>query len=354
MNMKRILHINTNKIWRGAEQQVHYLLNNSSVDYDTYLFCPENSALYNKNSSTKKDKLFIYKKRFGVDILAAIKLKNVCKQNKIDLIHLHDSHAINTYLLADFLGINIPCVIHRHVNFPVTSKWKYQHKKILKIICVSNEIKKNLSSFVEEKKLVVVNPGIDISQWSTANDQLRNELNVSSEIKLIGIVSALESEKNIEEFIVIANQISEKRNDVKFIIVGDGSLYKEFNTQNSTLNIIFLGFRNDVQQILSSLDIFLFTSKNEGFGQVLLEAMAAKVPIISSNFSAVNEIIENGKTGFIYKEVENAINNIECLIINNELRNTITEKAFNFVQQFDISLMNKKMEEVYTSIFTNY
>ena len=157
--MKRILHVNSNKVWRGGEQQIQYLLDHSSAEYDIYLFCPENSALYLKNNTTNKNNLFTYKKRFGFDIFAAIKLKNVCKKSQVDLIHLHDSHSINTYLLSNLFGLNIPCVIHRHVNFPVTSKWKYQHKKIQKIICVSNEVKKNLSSFIDdERKLVVVNP----------------------------------------------------------------------------------------------------------------------------------------------------------------------------------------------------
>lgn len=351
--MKQILHVNSNKIWRGGEQQVHYLLNNSSVEYDIYLFCPENSALHLKNIAIKKDKLFVYKKRFGFDVLAAIKLKDVCKKKEIDLIHLHDSHSINTYLLADLLGMNIPCIIHRHVNFPITSKWKYQYKKTQKIICVSNEVKKNLSSFVDEKKLVVVNPGIDISRWSTVNGQLKNELNLSVETKIIGIISALEKEKNINEFISIANKLIEKNIAYHFVVIGDGSLFKEIKTQYSTSNIHFLGFRNDIEKILLSFDVFLFTSKNEGYGQVLLEAMAAKVPVISSNFDAVSEILQHEKTGFIYKDVSDAVQLTEKLVTTQNLRITTIENAYNFVQQFDISLMNKKIENIYKTIFTN-
>ena len=356
---KKVLHIISSTSWRGAEQQVDYMFNSHSAEFEIYLFCAENCALSKRNQD-QKERIFTYKKRFGFDVFAALELKKVCTKNKIDLIHLHDSHAINTYVLADLFGMNIPAIIHRHVNFTISHKWKYQHKKIKKIICVSKEVKRNLVAFISEEKLIVVNPGIKMSQWSMVNGQwnnkIKNELNLSNETKLIGIVAALEKEKNIEEFIAIANKIIEKKNDVHFVIVGDGSLILNLKAQilNLKANIYFLGFRNDIPEILSGFDVFLFTSKNEGFGQVLLEAMASKVPIVSSNFSTVKEIIENGKTGFIYKDIEEAISNIGCLIADVELRNIITKNAFSFVQQFDLSLMNKKIEEVYSSLNIEY
>ena len=354
MMNKKVLHIISSTNWRGGEQQVDYLFNSKSSEYEHYLFCVKDSALSVRNKQYA-DKIFTYKKRLGFDIFAAYQLKKICTENKINLIHLHDSHAINTYIIADIMGMNIPAVVHRHVNFSIKSKWKYQHKKIQKIICVSHEVKQQFLSFISEEKLVVVEPGIDIKRFalnynSSQINLLKKELNIATETKLIGIVSALEKEKNIEEFILIANKISDKRNDIKFIIIGDGSLYDPFKTEHSKQNIIFLGFRNDIPQILSSLDLFLFTSRNEGFGQVILEAMAAKVPVVSSNFPAVKEIIENGKTGFIYNNVDDAVIKMEPLLQNDDLRKTTTENAFGFVQQFNLSLMNKKMETVYSSL----
>jgi glycosyltransferase involved in cell wall biosynthesis len=354
---KKVLHIISSTNWRGGEQQVDYLFNSKSSEYEHYLFCVKDSALSVKNKQNES-KIFTYKKRFGFDLFAAFYLKKICLENNIDLIHLHDSHSINSYIIADIMGMNIPAVVHRHVNFSIKSKWKYQHKKIEKIICVSHEVKWQFLSFISEEKLVVVQPGIDIKRFalnynSSQINLLKKELNIATETKLIGIVSALEKEKNIEEFILIANKISDKRNDIKFIIVGDGSLYDAFKTQHTKHNIIFTGFRNDIPRILSSLDVFLFTSRNEGFGQVILEAMAAKVPVVSSNFPAVKEMIENGKNGFIYNDIDDAVIKMESLLQNDDLRKTTTENAFGFVQQFDISLMNKKVEQIYQQIITN-
>src|SRR5205085_2059089 len=101
-----------------------YMLHSDSENLNQNLFCPEDSEIAKINSSIKS-RIFTYKKLFGFDIFAARKLKNICRENKIDLIHLHDSHAINTFLLAGLMGMNIPAVIHRHVNFTIKSKWKY-------------------------------------------------------------------------------------------------------------------------------------------------------------------------------------------------------------------------------------
>jgi glycosyltransferase involved in cell wall biosynthesis len=355
---KKVLHIISSTSWRGGEQQVHYLLNNISDKYEAYLFCVKDAAIIHKNQHLIH-KIFTYKKRFGFDILAAIELKKICKKNKIDIIHLHDSHAINTYILADWLGNNIPAIIHRHVNFPIHTKWKYQYKKIQKIICVSNEVKKNFIPFIDDKKLEVIYPGIDVNKFQNSElsiqNSLKQELDISNETKLIGIISALEPEKNMEEFIKIAKKISSTRNDIKFVIIGDGSLTTKIKSEILHLKsyIFLLGFRDDIPQILSSLDIFLFTSKNEGFGQVLLEAMASKVPVITSNFGTAKEVIEDKKTGFIYKDINDAVQLIEKMLTTYDLQLTTITNAFNFVQQFDVKEMNEKINNLYETIIYN-
>lgn len=343
--MKTILHISSATTWRGAEQQIDYIINQQNSVYNQVLFAPENSELSKKN----KDKTITFKKRFGVDFLAAIQLKKLCNQNKINLIHLHDSHAINTFIFASFFGLNIPGIIHRHVNFPIKNKWKYRFKKIQKIICVSKEVKKNFIPFIDAEKLEIVYPGIDIKKFE--NDKIP-KIEKNKKEFTVGIVSAIEHEKNIEEFIEIANIISSKRNNITFVIIGDGSLKTMYEKQHS--NIKFLGFQQNIPQQLSMFDVFLFTSKNEGFGQVLIESMAAKVPIITNNFAAANEIIEHEKTGYIYKDVDNAVDLIQQILTTYESRIMTTTNAFNFVQQFDITLMNKKIVNIYNSIFTNH
>ncbi len=339
---KKILHIISSVSWRGGEQQVHYLLNHYSDMYDTYLFCPEGAALAEKNKH-KQDAIFTYKKRFGADVAAALKLKNVVLQNKIDLLHLHDPHAINTYTLARWLGLKVPAVIHRHVNFNVGAGRKYRNELIRQIICVSNTVKGTMKKVAEENKLTVVHPAIDVNRYSVPRAGKENR-----KIR-IGIVSALEKEKNIGSFISIANKMLIKRSDIEFVIVGDGSLRSSLDMNNSSIS--FLGNRDDIPTLLSTFDVFLFTSVNEGFPLVLLEAMAARVPIVTHHFPSANELIEQDRTGFMYRTEEEAIGKIEILLSDVKINHTIIENAFNFAQQFNTAVMNQQVENLYYNIF---
>lgn len=348
--MKKILHINTNTVWRGGEQQIQYLFNHNSDKYDKYLFCVENSELHKKNNALK-ERVFTFKKRFGADVSSAFTLKTLCNKLGITLIHLHDSHAVNIYIAAAFLGLQTPAVIHRRVNIVITNKRKYTHKQIQKIICLSDTVKKKFSFIKEQEKLVVIPPAIALEKFNTKKSNLiKTTLQLPENAILIGIAAALEKEKNIDEFIKIAQAAILKNDLFHFIIIGDGSLYNKYKEKYSTKNIHFLGFRNDIPNLLNELDIFLFTSKNEGYGQVLLEAMASKVPIISSNFPVAKEIISNNENGFIYKTIEDAVDKIEFLTNNTKEKNQLVQHTYKFVQQFDVVLINKKIEEIYSSL----
>ena len=125
------------------------------------------------------------------------------------------------------------------------------------------------------------------------------------------------------------------------------------STKQQKKNIHFLGFREDVKELICGFDVFLFTSKNEGFPLVLLEAMATKIPILSNNFPSVNELLQHQKNGLIYKNVEDAVYKLQLLNSETAQRKQLVENAFQFVQQFDITLMNQRIADVYKSIFTH-
>jgi glycosyltransferase involved in cell wall biosynthesis len=346
---KNILHIISSTQWRGGEQQVHYLLNADYKTITTFLFCPENAAILKKYNK-QPNSIFTYKKRFGADIIAAFQLKKICKLHKIDILHIHDSHGLNTFLLATLLGLELPVIFHRHVNFPIHSKWKYNNKHLQKIIAVSETVKENIASFIDVSKIEVINPCIDILKYSSIkNPILRTELNIPASHKIIGIVAAIEQEKNIEAFLQIANYF-ENKSDYQFVVIGDGSLLETLKVKYNKPTIHFVGFRNDVEKLLPDVDVFLFTSANEGFGMVLLEAMASEVPVITTNFKASTEIILSEKNGYIVNNQTEMIEKLDILLTNENLRKTIIENARNFVQHYDVKMMIDKIEAVYQQL----
>ncbi|HNM32214.1 MAG TPA: glycosyltransferase family 4 protein, partial [Chitinophagales bacterium] len=159
---------------------------------------------------------------------------------------------------------------------------------------------------------------------------------------------ALEIEKNVEEFCKIAQSINKEKNNYHFVVIGKGSLFHTYQQQYPFIH--FVGFKENSTELLQQLDVFLFTSKSEGLGMALIEAMAAHIPVVSHTSTVIKEIIEHSKNGFIYTTAEEAIKNIYMLIEQPDLKNKIIQNASKSIAKFEVSLMNKQLEALYISL----
>lgn len=358
--MFHVAHISTAKTWRGGEQQIFYLINHLNGKINQSLFCPFNATLINKidipiNTIT-------FNKLGSINILIARKLKNYTVDNKVDLIHLHDSHAHNIYFLSCIMfGLKTPAIITRRIEKPITnlvSHYKYNHKNIQKIICVSNAVNKTISPFIINKqKLKTIYSGIDIEKYKTTEKKyiLHKTFNIPTNSILIGTIGALTDQKDHFTFIEIAEKILQKK-DVYFVIIGKGKLEKEIrntiNNKNLKNRIFLSGFRNDIPNIIKDLDLFLFTSIFEGLGTVLLDAMASSIPIVSTDVSGIPEIIENDKNGFLSKpkDATNLASQVLELLENEEKLNLFIKNGLLKINQFSAENMAQQNFETYLEI----
>jgi len=301
----RILHISTPTSWRGGEQQIAWLMEELRTrNVEQFLFCPTNSVMSNF-AQREKFSFFEFRKTFAYSPLTAWKLKSICIENKIDLIHVHDSRALTLVsLTASFLK-NIPrIIISRRIDFALKKKyftlWKYNHPKVARIVCVSEKVKDIIAPAIKDKtKLTVVYDGIDLGRFETLQQNvLRQEYNISSRKILIGNVAAIAPHKDYFTFIKTAKLLIEKGFLAHFFIIGgDGGEQEKIKTfiqlQNLEDHITLTGFRKDITAILSELDIFLFTSKTEGLGTSILDALAAKVAVVSTNAGGIPEYLKH-------------------------------------------------------------
>jgi len=129
---------------------------------------------------------------------------------------------------------------------------------------------------------------------------------------------------------------------LNLLIVGDGeekgNLFKQVEGYTSKGNIYFLGDRRDVKEILKISDIFVLATEAEGMSNAILEAMASRLPIITTDIEENRELIENGKTGILVpvKRVDVLVSSINKLINDKELRKNLGENAKKVIDKFDI------------------
>ncbi len=307
----KIMHISSALTWRGGEQQIAYLIEGlKAAGVDSLVFCASGSEM--KKYCAQNDIPFsTYIKKGGVSFSAARALANAAKSNLVDLIHMHDAHA-HTYavMAATFFACKQKMVLSRRVDFPIKSsfltQWKYNHSSIKKIICVSKFIENLVRSAIKNpNEVTTVHSGIDPGKFSLQKTgKLRDLLNIKSDVFLIGNIAALAPHKDHFTFVDACEIVLKNQPTFQFVVIGgDGGTRKEIERyiqeKNLQKSIHLLGFRNDVPKLIKDFDLFLFSSKTEGLGTSVIDAMAAGIPIVTTNAGGIPEIIDHLENGWL-------------------------------------------------------
>lgn len=359
---KKVLHIATALSWRGGEQQLAYLVQELKDKIDQIVLCSEGSELAKFCSQNGID-FETQKKSGGFDLAYAGKVKKMCKKLEIDLCHMHDAHAHTFAILAAVMGNKTPLVLSRRVDFPIKQKWtskfKYNHPSIKKILCVSEMIKKITASDIQDKsKLHTVYSGVDLSKFSKRSGKLRRELGIKESTPLIGNTSALADHKDYFTFLKCCKKILEVEPEVQFVVMGDGPLRDKVHQFAKELDLkeklTFTGYRTDIAEVLADLDVFLITSKTEGLGTSILDAFACQVPVIATNAGGIPELVKDYKTGILcpVKDVEQLSASVLKLLEDSELVEKLKKNAFQKVQQFSKAETARKTLEHYQEVWS--
>jgi glycosyltransferase involved in cell wall biosynthesis len=356
----RILHISTPISWRGGEQQIAYLQAElQKQGLYQLIICPIGSEMEQYCKKENIEHLAI-RKGSGLDLTFAAKLKKVCKQHSIDLMHAHDAHAHTFSVLSKVLfGNPVPIILARRVDFPVKKSWfsrfKYNHPGIKRIICVSHAIKDILSpSIKDQTKIEVVHSGIDLEKFKADKSKvLRNAFKVPEDVPIIANVGALAQQKDYFTFVDTMELLTQKGIKACFMGIGDGAQKAEIlayaKQKGLAGQLILTGFRKDLASIFNEIDILLFSSETEGLGTTILDAFAAKVAVVSTNAGGIPELVKHLETGYL-GEVKNPgslASGVELFLDNPEKCATIVAQASQFVKQFDKAQTALKTLDIY-------
>ncbi len=356
----KVLHFSTEKHWRGGEQQIAYFIEElDKTGIENFLICRKGSEMH----EYAKQKQILFRAisvRNSIDISAIVKVAKLFNLHKADFVHLHTSKAHSIGLFANLISNKQQFILHRRVSFTIKqtaiNQWKYNHNSIKKIVCISQDVKKQVKLIVkDESRLSVIYSGIDLSKFKAfdKNYSIKKAFNIPENYLLITGVGALSSEKDFETFIRTAAETIQKSEQVHFLIVGKGREEQQLKSLVKALKIedrlTFAGFRTDVPQILQASDVFMLCSSSEGLGTSFIDAAAAGCALLGTNAGGIPEIIEQGINGYVervgdYKALSKRL--IE-LLANDHLLKQIGLKAKEKAQQFGM----KQMAAQYISLY---
>ena len=360
----RVLHISSPRSWRGGEQQIAYLLEELRAQgIQQWVACPHGSALA-AYCAKHQFPTMLYKKRFSVNPLVGQKIARFCRQQSIDILHAHDSHAHTFGVMAKaFFGATPTLVVHRRVDFPIgksfLSNWKYNHAAVDLIICVSGMIEsvvqKGLKRAIPTR---VVYSGVQLDRFTQVpKGSIREELGLGQKATLVGNVAALAPHKDYPTFIRTAILLLEQGYDLQFVLIGgDGGVMERIKAligeSRHQQQFHMLGFREDIPSLLPQLNVFLFTSETEGLGTSVIDAFLAKVPVVATQAGGVPELVKHQETGLLapVKDHQQLAQFVAETLSNQQATQQRIEQAFDGAQQFGKAQMAQQILAAYQAI----
>lgn len=360
----KVLHISTERSWKGGEQQIAYLIDElESLGVKNYIACDKDSV-FETYCIKKGWPYHAFKLHTSFSISAARKISIICKKYDIDIIHLHGSVGHTLGVMSTYFGHSAKLVLSRRVDYPVKnnllSKFKYNHAKIAKIISVSSAIKKIMDARLNDKNnCIVIHDGINPARFNNIKNKgnIRKRFKVEDNTVIIGNTSALADHKDYYTFINTAEYLLDKELNAIFIIVGDGperlGIEKYIKAKGLEDKIKLLGFVDNIPEILPEFDVFLMTSKTEGLGSSILDAFACGVPVIATNAGGIPEAVINENTGLSaeVKDYTSLGEQVIRLLNDDSLRLKIVKNAReHLLTNFTTKKTGEKTFKVYNEI----
>ncbi len=350
----------------GLEKMVCDLAINLKRQKNEVIFCCyDELGFFHNVLKSQNIQVHYLKRKQGIDIHYPFKLASLIKNKKVDIIHAHNATAWFYAFWASILS-KIPLVYTEHDrSFPTPLRLKFLHyffgKYTHAVVAVSKAVKHNLEKYEHIKNIKVIYNGIDpiLFYPPTAEEKIlkKKQLGLNADNFVLGNVGRMDYWKNQRILIEILPDLKKVFPNIKLVFVGGGD--EEDNLKKLALekkvenDVLFLGKRCDVNEILKAFDLFVFPSLTEGLPLVVIEAMATGLPIIASPVGGIPELIIDDKNGFLVSptsksEIKSAIIK---LIENQDLRikmGQIGRKIFE--SNFSLPQMVRNYLKIYENL----
>jgi len=255
--------------------------------------------------------------RFYGDLAPLCKLRRLINITKPDIVHAHMPPAELYTCLALLLIQPVPILViskHNDERFFVGLGQRFVGRWVLtrakRVISISNAVYRHVEANLRPRphQVVTVYYGIDPRPYQAITKQVISDVRTSWGVPegthVIGTVTRFVPQKSLHVLLkAYANFRAGAVRDSRLVLVGRGPLEEGLRQLAANLGIensvVWAGFREDIQAVMGAFDCFALTSKYEGFGRVLLEAMAAGRPVVATAVSAIPEVVADGVTGIL-------------------------------------------------------
>jgi glycosyltransferase involved in cell wall biosynthesis len=335
------------------------------IDIELFRFYspfPTNQLESKAMIATARNNVFFYGNLFSEALINGLKLVKIFKKNRIDLVHLNNGILNNLPGVIAARLCRIPCVSHIRGTELTLKVERLFLGWVAYIITLNVDMFKHYVSLLGDAKVGLIFNGVDLDSFENPRRQkIRKEFDLSHDTFAIGTAVRFDEGKGIPEFIKAAAQVINVSDNVKFFIIGDNPFgrssfvnsIKQLTTDlGLEKRLIFTGWRTDIVDVLSAMDLIVQVSTTfpEGMSLVPIEAMALSKPVIVSSIPGYHNLVEEGKTGFIVPpgDVDFLSKKILTLTGDRILAEKLGANGYQKVlKEFDIRITVGKVQEIY-------
>lgn len=299
-------------------------------------------------------------------IFKAREISQYIKKHDIDLVHCHLPWAGIVGRLAGKLA-KVPVVYTEHNKWERYHKFTFAINKLTfpwqnRVIAVSDDVEQSIRNFYQSTtpSIEVVLNGVNTDKFIKNIDygvDIRKELGISNEKKLIGIISVFRLQKRLLIWLDVAAKIHSQHPDTYFIIVGDGPLKEQLHQKAKEMKmenyLHFAGLQQEVRPYLKAMDIFMMSSEFEGLPIALLEAMSMECVPVCTMAGGIPELVTNNKNGLLVP-VDQAMklsDKVSDLLNDPEKMNRFKcEARKTVIERFGMQQMVNSIEKIYHEV----
>lgn len=373
---KRIRVLHVAEAAGGVERYLQTLFKYSDKEQvENILVCSQNYDY--KKMKSLADRVIVLKMAHQINPSSDIKvekaLRRIIKQLKPDIVYAHSSKAGALARIAD-LGLKNKVIYNPHgwaFNMQQSAKKKEMYKWVEKIsahfcdkiVCISDAEKESAlrEKICKPSKLQVIYNGVDLEEIKNKVPKTRKELHIPEDAFVVGMVGRLSKQKAPDVFVKAAKLIKQKIPNAYFLMVGDGELRDQIEAMIHKFDLdssfLITGWVDNPTAYMKVMDVGCLLSRWEGFGLVLPEYMACRVPIVATNVDAIPNIIINDQNGLLIDK--DSFQKASCRVIeiyeNILLRKRLVYGAYKKVMnQFSAHRLVKQTKTVYKGLLKSY
>ena len=354
--MLTVLHVDTERGWRGGERQVLWLARGMrDRGHRAIVVARPGDELATRAADLGLDVIGLTP-RGELDIVAARALRRVVVSHGAQILHAHTAHAAALAALAS-VRTSARVIIARRVDFPLRRNLgtRLKYGRAHAVIAVSRAVADIVArGGVPRERLHVVPDGVDLSRRvEPATAETVRSLGIASNDALVVQVAALVAHKDPLTFVRAMAIVRDRVPAARALLVGEGALRAAAQAEVERLGlggvVVLTGFRRDADALLAAARVATLSSVEEGMGSVLLDAMAFGVPIAATTAGGIPEVVEHGTTGLLSPPGEPSAlgEHIVRLLRDRELATSLAAHARRRVVEFSVDRMVERTLDVY-------